>query len=121
MPDAASRMRTSPSLGGSSSIGSTLQPAWRSHRTAASVSIFPPRDDDATTLTLQGAVSAAPDVEAVSGRRTLCRWVRSRSHRVTRADDVRALVQRHLEFARAHTRPSSCSPSRPATWRTTPA
>ena len=42
MPDAASLMRTSPSLGGSSSMGSTLQ-ASRSHRTAASVCTVPPR------------------------------------------------------------------------------
>ena len=42
MPDAASLMRTSPSLGGSSSMGSTLH-ASRSHRTAASVCTVPPR------------------------------------------------------------------------------
>jgi hypothetical protein len=66
--------------------------------------MFPPRDDDATTLTLQGTVSAAPDVGG--GARppyALAVGPLEIAPGDARTDDVRAMVQRHLDFARAHT------------------
>ena len=75
MPDAASLIRTSPSLGGSSSMGSTLH-ASRSHRTAASVCTVPSQVCGATT-TLMGPITeqqrsgrAPPAREVSVGSRT---------------------------------------------------
>ena len=104
MPDAASLMRTSPSLGGSSSIGSTLHGLTLPQDSCFGFHGASPGHDDATVVHATG--HRLRRVGRGGGERPqYALWVGPLEIAPgdARAEDVGALVQRHLDFARAHT------------------